>query len=61
VSNTIIQNTVEFIGDTGKTMGTLMPRFGGMQPMVRAGGFGGGTLQSDSRQQRINKHFRIID
>ena len=44
ISNTIIQNNVEFIGETGKTMGMVMPRYGCMQPMIRQQGFGSGNL-----------------
>jgi hypothetical protein len=46
-------------------MGTLMPKGGGIQPMIRPGGAnnrGAATvLSGDARQQRVNKFYRIID
>ena len=64
ITDTYIQNQVEF-NTAGQAMGTLMPKGGGIQPMIRPGGAnnrGAATvLSGDARQQRVNKFYRIID
>ena len=62
VSDTFIQNTVEFQSGTGAMHGTIMPKNGNIQPMIRPGKDGGALVMSgDSRTQRINKFYKIID
>jgi transcription initiation factor TFIIIB Brf1 subunit/transcription initiation factor TFIIB len=65
IDNTFLQEKLEF-NAAGKAMGTLMPKSGGLQPMIRPVGIGtrgkpGAMMTSDPRQQRINKFFTIID
>ena len=49
VSDTFIQNDVEF-NNGGGMIGTIMPKQGGLQPMIRPGKAGGALVMSgDSR------------